>query len=154
MKTAWPHRPRTPCAQRPPGKRAPFSLARPHVPDLPQRRRSARVQLRWRFAAHSRALALRPLSAAGRTRDAWLREKGFCHPFPKRGGENDLLWRRFSGLSRLMEGLVCSSRWLPGALKKSLIFVLPSEPLYGKRRTAEGKEGGALSLKRKKPRSS
>ena len=131
MKTACPHRPRTPCARRPPGKRAPFSLARPHVPSLPQRRRGARVKLRLRCAAHSRALALRPLSAAGRTRDAWLREKGFCHPFPQNGeGESELVWSRFSCQSRLMEGLACSCRWLPSALKKSRIFVLPSEPLY------------------------
>ena len=61
---------------------------------------------------------------------ASTRKKAFATLSPKWEGENDLFWRQFSGLSRLMEGLVCSGRWLPGALKKSLIFVLPSEPLY------------------------
>ena len=104
------------------------AVAATPTPDLSQRHRSARVQLRWRFAAHSRALALRPLSAAGRaTRGSG--KKAFATLSPNGGGERSAL-ASVQWTVRLMEGLVCSSRWLPGALKKSLIFVLPSEPLY------------------------
>ena len=56
-------------------------------------------------------------------------KKAFGHPFPQRGGENDLFWHQFSGQSRLKEGLVCPGRCQPSALKKSRFFVLPSEPL-------------------------
>ena len=129
MKTACPHRTRTPCARRSPGKRGAFfpgTLARPRpATEVPQRKGKASLALR----RASRALALRPLSVAGRTRDAWLREKGFCHPFPQGRGENDLFWHQFSGQSRLKEGLVCPGRCQPSALKKSRFFVLPSEPL-------------------------
>ena len=111
-------------------KRAPFSLARSHAPDLPQRRRSARVKLRWRCAALRAPLHCAPfLRPAGRaTRGSG--KKAFGHPFPQGRGENDLFWHQFSGQSRLKEGLVCPGRCQPSALKKSRFFVLPSEPLY------------------------
>ena len=111
-------------------KRAPFSLARSHAPDLPQRCRSARVKLRWRCAALRAPLHCAPfLRPAGRaTRGSG--KKAFGHPFPQGRGENDLFWHQFSGQSRLKEGLVCPGRCQPSALKKSRFFVLPSEPLY------------------------
>ena len=117
-------------------KGAPFSLARSHAPDLPQRRRSARVKLRWRCAALRAPLHCAPfLRPAGRaTRGSG--KKAFGHPFPQRGGENDLFWHQFSGQSRLKEGLVCPGRCQPSALKKSRFFVLPSEPLYLRRTSA------------------
>ena len=91
MKTACPHRTRTPCARRSPGKRGAFfpgTLARPRpATEVPQRKGKASLALR----RASRALALRPLSAAGRTRDAWLREKKrlLAILFPK-GGERTI----------------------------------------------------------------
>ena len=108
------------------GRLFPGTLARPRpATEAPQRKGKASLALR----RASRALALRPLSAAGRTRDAWLREKGFWPSFSPKGGENDLFWHQFSGQSRLKEGLVCPGRCQPSALKKSRFFVLPSEPL-------------------------
>ena len=150
MKTACPHRIRTPCARRSPGKKGAFfpgTLARPRpATEAPQRKGKASLALR----RASRALALRPLSAAdlpASERTFWpfhcapflwpagratrgSGKKAFGHPFPQRGGENDLFWHQFSGQSRLKEGLVCPGRCQPSALKKSRFFVLPSEPLY------------------------
>ena len=66
------------------GAFSPGTLARPRpATEAPQRK----GKLRWRYAARSRALALRPLSVAGRTRDAWLREKGFWPSFSPNWGE-------------------------------------------------------------------
>ena len=90
MKTACPHRTRTPCARRSPGKKGAFfpgTLARPRpATEAPQRKGKASLALR----RASRALALRPLSVAGRTRDAWLREKGFWPSFSPKGGERTI----------------------------------------------------------------
>ena len=129
MKTACPHRTRMPCARRSPGKKGAFfpgTLARPRpATEAPQRKGKASLALR----RASRALALRPLSAAGGRATRGSGKKAFGHPFPQRGGENDLFWHQFSGQSRLKEGLVCPGRCQPSALKKSRFFVLTSEPL-------------------------
>ena len=62
-------------------------LARPRpATEAPQRKGKASLALR----RASRALALRPLSVAGRTRDAWLREKGFWPSFSPKGGERTI----------------------------------------------------------------
>ena len=55
----------------------------------------------------TRALAAAPPSAACRSRDAWLRENGFCHPFPPNGGERAICPVIISGSSPvLMDSLL------------------------------------------------
>jgi len=123
MKTACPHRIRTPCARRSPGKKGAFfpgTLARPRpATEAPQRKGKASLALR----RASRALALRPLSAAGRTRDAWLREKGFWPSFsPKGGRERSVL----ASVQRTVptQGRACLPRPMPAErLKKVSVFL-------------------------------
>ena len=124
MKTACPHRIRTPCARRSPGKKGAFfpgTLARPRpATEAPQRKGKASLALR----RASRALALRPLSAAGRTRDAWLREKCFWPSFsPKGGRERSVL----ASVQRTVptQGRACLPRPMPAErLKKVSVFCL------------------------------
>ena len=72
----------------------------------------------------SRALALRPLSVAGRTRDAWLREKGFWPSFsPREGRERSVL----ASVQRTVptQGRACLPRPMPAErLKKVSVFCL------------------------------
>ena len=134
-------------------KRAPFSLARSHAPDLPQRRRSARVKLRWRCAAlraplHCApflrpagllegrdagssckrkdvlALSLRPLLWPAGRATRGSGKKAFGHPFPQRGGrERSVL----ASVQRTVptQGRACLPRPMPAErLKKVSVFCL------------------------------
>ena len=99
----------------------PGTPARPRpAAEAPQRKGKASLALR----RASRALALRPLSAAGRTRDAWLREKGFWPSFsPKGGRERSVL----ASVQRTVptQGRACLPRPMPAErLKKVSVFCL------------------------------
>ena len=103
------------------GRLFPGTLARPRpATEVPQRKGKASLALR----RASRALALRPLSVAGRTRDAWLREKGFWPSFsPKGGRERSVL----ASVQRTVptQGRACLPRPMPAErLKKVSVFCL------------------------------
>ena len=95
-----------------------------HAPDLPQRRRSARVKLRWRCAALRAPLHCAPfLRPAGRaTRGSG--KKGFWPSFsPKGGRERSVL----ASVQRTVptQGRACLPRPMPAErLKKVSVFCL------------------------------